>query len=61
MGSIISIAQSFLLTNKRYKNLNKEQPQENVVNNTKLPVPSLVNRKPIKDIEAALESNLDLV
>ena len=61
MGSIISIAQSYILTNKRYKNLNKEKTRENVVNNTNLPVPSLVNRKPIKDIEAALESNLDLV
>lgn len=61
MGSIISIAQSYILTHKRYKNLNKEKTRENVVNNTNLPVPSLVNRKPIKDIEAALESNLDLV
>ena len=61
MGSIISIAQSYLLTRKSYTKLNREKNHEFTTNNNRLHVPNLINRKPIENIEAALESNLDLV
>ncbi len=57
----MSIAQSFILTRRNYTRLNKEKKPQSTESRNILPVPTLINRQPIKDIEAALESNLDLV